>query len=158
MHTPWFVSTSLIHLLNYDLKEFYSSLRFERDTRYYELRLNKDLLGDWIITLINGRIKSKLGQSRTLAFVDFDKGLEQLIQLCTTRHRRGYHLKWIDCDHPLFVPLLSCVKPSSSKQKTGTDSIHLINRHRKRSINSSFTSNLPILQELSVQQMDLCFK
>lgn len=158
MCTPWFVSASLIHLLNYDFKEFNASLRFERDTRYYVLHLSKDLLGDWIITLINGRIKSKLGQSRTLAFANFDEGLEQLSQLCTTRYQRGYHLKWIDCDYPILVSLLSCVKPPPSKQKMGAEWIHPINRRKKRSITPSFTTNCPILPDLSVQQMNFTFK
>ncbi|MFT4060590.1 MAG: hypothetical protein QM652_13730 [Legionella sp.] len=65
---PWFLHPRLFHLLNLNRKECYHELRFEKDSRYYVIRLSKDLLDDWVLTLINGRIKSKLGQIRTLVF------------------------------------------------------------------------------------------
>ena len=67
-----------VHHLDFQRKERYHAARFEKDTRYYVIRLSKDLLEDWIITLINGRIKSKLGQSRTLAFANFNETFDSL--------------------------------------------------------------------------------
>jgi hypothetical protein len=62
------------------------------------------------ITLINGRIKSKLGQSRTLAFANFNEAFDSFCQQVKIRHQRGYHLKTFDCDnHPLLLLLLFLV-------------------------------------------------
>ena len=38
--------------------------RFEKDTRYYQLTLLKDLLGDWVVMRVNGQIGSQLGGMR----------------------------------------------------------------------------------------------
>ena len=65
---PWFTTLPWLLFLNAQYKEHYHAARFEKDTRYYVIRLEKDLLGDWVITVCNGRIKSRLGQSRILAF------------------------------------------------------------------------------------------
>jgi hypothetical protein len=37
------------------------SLRFERGTRYYQLHLEQDLWGAWILTRVNGQRNSRLG-------------------------------------------------------------------------------------------------
>ncbi len=66
--TPWFITLPWLHYLDFTYNEVYHEARFEKDKRYYVLRLEKDLLDDWTITAINGRIKSKLGQRRILAF------------------------------------------------------------------------------------------
>jgi hypothetical protein len=55
---PWF------RYLNFKQKELFHAARFEKETRYYVIRLENDLLGDWIITASNGRIKSKLGRTQ----------------------------------------------------------------------------------------------
>ncbi len=60
-------------------KEPYHYLRFEKDSRYYELRLTQDLLEDWTLITSNGRVKSKLGNSRTQAFGTFNEALTQYI-------------------------------------------------------------------------------
>ncbi|EHL32378.1 hypothetical protein [Legionella drancourtii] len=69
--SPWFTTLPFLHLINWAPKDTYHTARFEKDMRYYVIRLSKDLLDDWVITLINGRIKTKLGQIRTLAFANF---------------------------------------------------------------------------------------
>ncbi|HCX3308475.1 TPA: WGR domain-containing protein, partial [Legionella pneumophila] len=84
----------------------YHAARFEKESRYYVIRLTKDLLDDWVIILTNGRIKSKLGQNRTLAFNNFNEGLNYFCALAKIRHQRGYHLKYIDCDNDLTLFLL----------------------------------------------------
>ena len=38
--------------------------RWERDTRYYELRVQQDLFGDWLLTRAWARKGSALGQRR----------------------------------------------------------------------------------------------
>ncbi|MFO9588748.1 hypothetical protein SDB66_13185 [Legionella pneumophila serogroup 6] len=71
--TPWFITLPWLHYLDFTYNEVYHEARFEKDKRYYVLRLEKDLLDDWTITAINGRIKSKLGQRRILDFFNVHK-------------------------------------------------------------------------------------
>jgi predicted DNA-binding WGR domain protein len=83
-------------------KEPYHFLRFEKESRYYEIRLSKDLLEDWILIISNGRIKSKLGQSRTQAFKTFHEALTQLYVSMELRHRRFYQMKHYKLDSVVF--------------------------------------------------------
>ena len=87
--------------------ETYFEARFEKDIRYYVIRLTKDLLEDWVIVLINGRIKSKLGQSRTLDFSHFNEAYEDFCTLAKVRHLRKYGLKTVYCENPMLLHLLS---------------------------------------------------
>lgn len=48
MH-PWFIALPWIHYLNFKTKECYHTTRFEKATRYYVIRLEQDLLGDWTL-------------------------------------------------------------------------------------------------------------
>ena len=73
---PWFTTLPWFRYLNFKQKELYHAARFEKETRYYVIRLENDLLGDWIITASNGRIKSKLGQTRTIAFSNFTEAFD----------------------------------------------------------------------------------
>lgn len=57
---PWFMAPPFYHLINYASQEAYHSARFEKASRYYVIRLSQDLLDDWVITIINGRIKTKI--------------------------------------------------------------------------------------------------
>jgi hypothetical protein len=97
--TAWFTALPWVYHLDFQRKERYHAARFEKDTRYYVIRLSKDLLEDWVITLINGRIKSKLGQSRTLAFANFNEAFDSFCLQAKIRHQRGYQLKTFDCDN-----------------------------------------------------------
>lgn len=71
--TPWFITLPWLHYLDFTYNEVYHEARFEKDKRYYVLRLEKDLLDDWTITAINGRIKSKLGQKKNIGFFNVHK-------------------------------------------------------------------------------------
>lgn len=101
----WFTALPWVYHLDFKRKELYHAARFEKDTRYYVIRLSKDLLEDWVVTLINGRIKSKLGQSRTLAFANFNEAYDSFCQQAQVRHQRGYQLKTFDCDDILLYLL-----------------------------------------------------
>ena len=79
-----------MHLVDWSYGSCYHAARFEKDSRYYVIRLHKDLLDDWVITLINGRIKSKLGQSRTLAFAHFGEGWAHFCALAMIEVRPGF--------------------------------------------------------------------
>jgi hypothetical protein len=91
--TPWFITLPWLHYLDFTCNEFYHEARFEKDKRYYVLRLEKDLLDDWTITAINGRIKSKLGQRRILAFSTYTNAFAQFLSMVKIRYQHNYRLK-----------------------------------------------------------------
>ncbi|PJE06706.1 WGR domain-containing protein [Legionella sp.] len=98
--------------------EPYHYLRFEKDSRYYELRLTQDLLNDWILITSNGRIKSKLGQSRTQAFNTFGEALTQLYSAIKLRHQRQYNIaRYLIEDLIYFFILLHHASHFASKRK-----------------------------------------
>jgi hypothetical protein len=103
---PWFTEPPFLNLIDCTPKPCYHEVRFEKDSRYYVIRLTKDLLEDWVITLINGRINSKLGQSRTLAFAGFREAFDYFCVLAQVRFQRGYHPKNIRIDNYLILYLL----------------------------------------------------
>jgi predicted DNA-binding WGR domain protein len=102
---PWFTITLFFHLFCFKSREVYHAVRFEKESRYYVIRLEKDLLEDWTITAINGRIKSKLGQSRTHAFLSYGEAMEEFCTLAKIRHQRGYWPKSFTSDSALLVHL-----------------------------------------------------
>ncbi|HGF0852540.1 TPA: hypothetical protein ACF74G_000203 [Legionella pneumophila] len=91
--TPWFITLPWLHYLDFTYNEVYHEARFEKDKRYYVLRLEKDLLDDWTITAINGRIKSKLGQRRILAFSTYTNAFAQFLIMIKIRYQHNYRLK-----------------------------------------------------------------
>lgn len=97
------------HLLDFTALETYHAARFERGTRYYVVCLNKDLLDDWIITTTNGRINSRLGQSRTIAFQNFNETFEQFCMFAKVRHQRGYQCTAYKSNASLFVHLIGAL-------------------------------------------------
>lgn len=103
---PWFTTSPIYHLIDWASNEYYHQARFEKESRYYVIRLSKDLLKDWVVTLINGRIKTKLGQSRTLAFTHFNDAFDNFCMLANVRHQRGYQLKEFFSENPILMHLL----------------------------------------------------
>lgn len=71
----------------------YHVARFEKGTRYYTVILDKDLFDDWVITIANGRIGTKLGRVRTLAFPSCTDAFNQFFITTKTREKRGYQLE-----------------------------------------------------------------
>ncbi len=117
---PWFVAMPFFHYWNFKKKEAYHMARFEKESRYYILRLEKDLLNDWTITAINGRIKSKLGQNRILAFSSFSDAFKSFCDLAKLRYQRNYHLKLVDCNISFLLPFQIQDEQSQRKaQSTG---------------------------------------
>ena len=68
------------------------SLRFERDARYYQLHLEQDLWGAWILTRVNGRRNSRLGRALITWPGSFESGLSALAESAKRRRLRGYTL------------------------------------------------------------------
>lgn len=136
--TAWFTTLPWVYHLDFQRKERYHAARFEKDTRYYVIRLSKDLLEDWIITLINGRIKSKLGQSRTLAFANFNEAFDSFCQQAKIRHQRGYHLKTFNCDNHLLLQLLPFLVHAENTEEVRESKI-IQNTKNRRNQNQSPT-------------------
>ena len=142
---PWFTILPFLPLIHCAPKECYHAARFEKDTRYYVIRLSRDLLEDWVITIINGRIKAKLGQVRTLAFANFGEGLDHFCTLAKVRHQRGYQLKTIACDNHLMLHLLPFIVDTPDKNEVPAAKIikSLNQRERSNRKTASISNNRP---------------
>lgn len=68
--------------------------RFEKGTRYYTVVLDKDLFDDWVITIANGRIGTKLGRIRKIAHPSFADACNQFHSVTKIRAKRGYLLEY----------------------------------------------------------------
>lgn len=76
-----------------ELDEKYLFARFEKGTRYYTVILDKDLFDDWVITIANGRIDTKLGRVRKIAFPSFAEACDKFRTTIKNRAKRGYLLE-----------------------------------------------------------------
>jgi hypothetical protein len=129
-------------------KEPYHYLRFEKDTRYYELRLAKDLLNDWTLITSNGRIKSKLGQSRTQAFSTFHEAITQLYAAVTLRKKRQYQMTRYLVEDLIYILLLQHQLSHPVKKSTATNT--------KEKSTQTISNNKPIKHKL-VNSQQTCF-
>lgn len=143
---PWFTALPFFLFLDFRKKDTYHSARFEKDSRYYVLRLEKDLFNDWTITAINGRIKSKLGQSRILAFHSYDAAFASFYDMTKTRYQHHYFLKNIICGDAMLLYLLFLMI-NFDKPKDIIQAIHKIRSYSK--------SEKPL--QVAHQQMSLIF-
>lgn len=131
--------------------EKYLYARFEKGSRYYVIRLEQDLFGDWIISQINGRIKSRLGQTRTLAFQNFQDAFEQFLLIATVRYQRNYQTAgWMSTD-VIFHYLVFAVTI------TNDDKIHSTPTKRPRKPPSILAIKPPKPIAPSLQQMGFDF-
>ncbi|HAU0213572.1 TPA: WGR domain-containing protein [Legionella pneumophila] len=154
MRHPWFIALPWIHYLSFKTKECYHTTRFEKATRYYVIRLERDLLGDWTLCVTNGRIKSKLGQSRIIAFECFYDAYEHFCLMAKERNQRGYHLVSYDTKDFLYrtMVLWACIteKPvTAQKRKTTT--------HKKQVRSPSRPTPAVQYPLHGIQQMSLIF-
>lgn len=77
-----------------------TNLRFERNTRYYELFLNKNLFDDWSLSIVNGRINSRLGCIRHENFSTLAEATIRMHDIAKYRtEKRKYHL--VRTNYPL---------------------------------------------------------
>lgn len=127
-------------------KEPYHYLRFEKESRYYELRLDQDLLEDWTLITSNGRIKSKLGQSRTQAFSTYNEALIQLYSAIDQRYKRNYLIKRFFVEDQIYTLLLlnqtlhqsSNRNPEIQSKKSSPDKTNMIRIDRKVANSNQF--------------------
>lgn len=64
--------------------------RWERDTRYYELCLQQDLWGDWLLMRTWGKRGTAMGQIRCELCPDYVCGVSRYRDSVITRGKRGY--------------------------------------------------------------------
>jgi len=64
--------------------------RWERDTRYYELRLQQDLWGDWLLMRTWGKRDTAMGQIRRELCPDYAHGVTRYNDSIIMRGKRGY--------------------------------------------------------------------
>jgi predicted DNA-binding WGR domain protein len=64
--------------------------RWERDSRYYELRVQQDLFGDWLLTRVWGRKGSALGQIRHELCADQAEANARYAEAAIRRGKRRY--------------------------------------------------------------------
>ncbi|CAL1242001.1 WGR domain-containing protein [Candidatus Methylocalor cossyra] len=65
-------------------------LRWEKHTRYYEVQVEPDLWGTWVLTRLWGRRGTALGQIRRMPCGSYDEALEQVAAVTRRRAQRGY--------------------------------------------------------------------
>jgi predicted DNA-binding WGR domain protein len=58
--------------------------------RYYECRLQKDLLGDWVITRNWGGINTQLGQVKHQLVESYGEGVNKVFDVAEKRMKRRY--------------------------------------------------------------------
>lgn len=104
--TPWFAAPPFFHLLDFSFKETYRFIRFEKDSRYYSMCIENDLLDDWIIVITNGRIKTKLGQTRKFAFTSYSDAFDYFCEVIQVRLKRHYKLTSFLGDDPLLINIM----------------------------------------------------
>jgi hypothetical protein len=70
--------------------EAMTRVRWETGTRYYEVRLMRDLLQDWVLIVSRGGKTNRLGALRTLFVSSEEEGMKRIETLEKVRTRRGY--------------------------------------------------------------------
>lgn len=128
--TPWFAASPFFHLLDFRFNEIYRFIRFEKDTRYYSMCIEKDLLGDWITVITNGRIKTKLGQTRKIAFTSYSDAFDHFCEMIQVRLKRQYHLKSYSGDDFLLLHLMVCI-PTTTIEVQPSNTVERIPRTLK---------------------------
>ncbi len=58
--------------------------------RYYEVQLDRDLLGDWALRKVWGGLGSRHGGTHNTGVVSYENGFEQIDAIARRRARRGY--------------------------------------------------------------------
>ncbi|STX51790.1 Uncharacterised protein [Legionella busanensis] len=112
-------------------------LRFEKAERYYNLCLEKDLLGDWTIVISSG-LRLKNGQKRLIAFNSYNNALEQLCNLTQNYLQQRNKLVYMVTNNLLLLTLLPSLNNytyTNSSEITGKLNSTVSPRKSKNSAN-----------------------
>ena len=143
---PWFC------YFCFKQKELYHAARFEKETRYYSIRLEYDLLDDWVIIVANGRCKSNLGQTRTIAYSNFDEAFDQFCFMVKKRYQRRYHLVSYQSDDTLYEQILFLCFKNKPFQK-----INSLSCDKKTKLSISSTTKKNKIHFREAQQLSFSF-
>lgn len=66
--------------------------RWQLGRRYYELRVQPDLWGDWCVIRVSGEEGVSSSRPVTLAMGSYAQAVEEYRQQVLVRHQRGYRL------------------------------------------------------------------
>jgi len=58
--------------------------------RYYEVHLDRDLLGDWALRKVWGGLGSRRGGTHNTGVGSYDDGIEQVRKIARRRTQHGY--------------------------------------------------------------------
>ena len=64
---------------------------FKKGTRFYGIRLEKDLFDDWVITLINGSLVTKMKKERFLACSNYEDACNIVEKLVNYRINKRHY-------------------------------------------------------------------
>lgn len=67
--------------------------------RYYSVRLEQDLFGDWTLVACWGGLNSKLGGLKISRVDSEEQGLEEITKIAKRRRQRGYD-ELVQDEHP----------------------------------------------------------
>lgn len=68
------------------------TLRWTRGTRYYRAHSEQELWHGWSLTLLHGRIGTRLGRARASSSPSPETALTDLTNITKRRRQRGYEL------------------------------------------------------------------
>lgn len=66
--------------------------RWQSSTRYYQVELIQDLLGDFVLVLRWGGLNSNRGGEKTVLVESWEDGLERIEAIGKRRNQRSYWL------------------------------------------------------------------
>lgn len=88
----WFINSYWLQRLDYSLIPSYHAVRFEKNFRYSDIHIDNDLLGDWLVSVTNGKINSNLGQVKHVAFSNFSSAFDYFLTVIETRASSQFKL------------------------------------------------------------------
>jgi predicted DNA-binding WGR domain protein len=65
--------------------------RWQKESRYYEVGLEQDLLNDWVVTRVWGSIGTRNGKVRHDAVASKEAGQKLMSAIRKTRKQHGYN-------------------------------------------------------------------
>lgn len=74
------------------MDSIYKVLKWESSNRYYIIRLQKNLFGEWTVIKEWGGLRNRLGGSKVNDFTNLEDAVNQINNITKTRKSRGYFI------------------------------------------------------------------
>ena len=88
---PWFLQSNTLLDLKFSDQKFTIYARYQKETRFYTLKMEKDLLNDWVIDAVNGSMGSKRGARRIHACADHQAELIRFGEMPTQIYNHSFN-------------------------------------------------------------------